>query len=53
MIFGGNWLESNRERMSFYPVEIGREEIRINKEFFVVKIEDIVIRPRTAIFLPW
>ena len=55
MILGGDWLEGNKAHMSFNPVmlKFGGKEIPLencmNKESIVVTIEDLVIRPRTAV----
>ena len=55
MILGRDWLEGNKAHMSFNPVmlKLGGKEILLencmNKESIVVIIEDLVIRPRTAI----
>ena len=55
MILGRDWQEGNKAHVSFNPVTLkfGGKEIPlencINKESIVVTIEDLVIRPRTAI----
>ena len=55
MILGRDWLKGNKAYMSFNPVmlKLGGKEIPLencmNKESIVVTIEDLVIRPRTAI----
>ena len=55
MILDRDWLDGNKARMSFNPVmlKLGGKEILLencmNKESIVVTIEDLVIRPRTAV----
>ena len=55
MILCRDWLEGNKAHTSFNPVmlKLGGKEIPLencmNKESIVVAIEDVVIRPRTAV----